>query len=130
MSRLHTLVAQVLDEALFLSIALSLQIREELTEVEISDQVLLMALLVAHGTLMLSIYDFVDAGFAESVTALCDVRVVERLEADDALGELADDVLHRYLDLLLILGALPLQRHSSFSQHWLNHRDSINDLSQ
>ena len=79
---------------------------------------------------MLSIYDFVDASFAESVTALRDVRVVERLEADDALGKLADDVLHRYLDLLFILRSLPLQRHPSFSQHRLNHRDSFNDLSQ
>ena len=70
---------------------------------------------------MLAIHHFQDAVFAESVPALRYVGVIESLEADDALCELADDVFHGDLDLLVVLRPLPLQ-----GQRWLNHL--INDV--
>ena len=52
---------------------------------------------------MLSIDAFKDAVFAESVSTLRDIRIVKRLEAYDALGELANDIINTYLHCLVVL---------------------------
>ena len=58
---------------------------------------------------MLPVDHLSDAVLAERVATLGDVGVIECLEADDALSELADDLLDRNLNLLFELRALSLQ---------------------
>ena len=58
---------------------------------------------------MLAIYDFVNAFFAESVAAFCDVWVVESLKADDAFSVLAHYVVNADFDCLIILGVAFLE---------------------
>ena len=47
---------------------------------------------------MLAIYDLMDAIFAEGMAALCDVRVIEGLEAYDALSMLIDYLIYANFD--------------------------------
>lgn len=58
---------------------------------------------------MLSVHDFEDAGFAKRVATLGDVGVVEGLEANDALGKFAHDLINADLDLFVIFRALSLK---------------------
>ena len=51
---------------------------------------------------MLPIDHLRDAVLAEGVSTLRDVRLVEGLEADYTLGELAHDLVHADLDCLIV----------------------------
>ena len=56
---------------------------------------------------MLAIYDLMDAIFAEGMAALCDVRVIEGLEAYDALSMLIDYLIYTNFDWFIKFAALP-----------------------
>lgn len=101
------LVDQPLDPLLLLGVPLANQIGKELAEVEIADQVGTLKFVVADGAFVLSIDDFTDAVLAERVPTLGDVRVIERLEADDALSELSDYFIDTDLNCLIVLRLLP-----------------------
>ena len=107
---------QSIDPQRLLVVPLFHQIGEQLSKVIVADAIVSLQILVADGTFVLSIDAFKDAVFAESVAALRDVRIVKRLEAYDALGELANDIINAYLHCLIVL-------RLSFPQAWLLHGD-------
>ena len=80
-----------------------MQIRQQLAEIKVADKICRSALLIADWTFVLAIDDFEDAVFAKSVATFGDVGIVVRLETNDALSELAYNLLDRDLDLLIEL---------------------------
>ena len=70
---------------------------------------------------MLPVHHFEDAVLAERVPALRNVRIIECLEAYDALGELSDNVVNVDFDRLFVPGIVLLQA-------WLLH-DCVYHLS-
>ena len=62
----------------------------------------MLALRVTHGALVLPVHHLEDAVLAERVPALRNVRIIECLEANDALGELPDNVVNVDFDLLFV----------------------------
>ena len=87
------MVDKLVDPTTFLIISFFLQVLQELTEVKVSDQIVDSALLIANRTFMKPVDSLHNARLAESMTTLCNVRVIICLEANDALGELTDDLL-------------------------------------
>lgn len=105
-----TQIDELVDPAALLLISLLLQIGQKLSKVEVADQVALLAFLVADRAFVQSIHSLHDAGFAESMAALSNVWIVKRLEANDALGEFAYNLLDADFDLLIELRPLSLKR--------------------
>ncbi len=70
---------------MFLIVSLFDKISEKLSEVIVANQVALFTLLVTDRTFMLPVHNLVYAVFAESVSTLCYVGVIECLEADNTL---------------------------------------------
>ena len=80
-----------------------MQISQQLAEIKVADKICRSALLIADWTFVLAIDDFKDAVFAKSVATFGDVGIVVSLETNDALSELAYNLLDRDLDLLIEL---------------------------
>ena len=91
---------------MLLSVAFSREISQELTQVVIADALIDLESLVADRALVLPVDDFMDAHLAEGVPTFGDVRVIESLEADDTLCELADDVIDTDLYLFVVFRPL------------------------
>jgi hypothetical protein len=69
------------------------QIFKEFSKAMVTHQVAVLEFMVADRALVLAIDYLGDAGFAEGMAALSDVRIIVCLEADDALCKLSNDVV-------------------------------------
>ena len=101
--RLDSLIDEPANPLLLFIVPLSHEVTKQLSKVVVSDYVILCEILVTNGTLVHPIDALRDAIFAERVTTLCDVWVIECLETDDALSKLANDIVYADLDGLIVL---------------------------